>query len=146
VVEEGSSKCAVEAAPRLNTHISVAVLELPSGIYVLAVPPVLEADEERPRAVAGDGDVAWLQPELFDDGVLQIPGRGTGWDAHGPGDERASFPVAQLAFHFKGGGDVEVVFRWAEHRVPHQGPPCRSQVQHGGLRRWRVAWRWRGAR
>jgi hypothetical protein len=122
-VEEGSSKSAGEAAPRFNTDISTAVLELPSGVHILAMASVLEADEESLRAVTGDGDVAWLQPELLDDGILQVPGRGTGRDAHGPGNERASFPVAQLAFHFKGGGDVEVIFRWTEHRVPHPGPP-----------------------
>jgi hypothetical protein len=93
LIEEGGGESVGQTPPQANADVGAAVLELSTGIHLLTVAPVLEADEEGLRAVASDAHVTWLKPELLDDGVLQVPSRRTGRDTHGLGDQCAALPV-----------------------------------------------------
>lgn len=137
-IEEGGGESARETSPLADADVGTVVLELVAGEHILAVPPVLEADQESLGTMPGDGDVTGLQPELPDDGVLQVPRRGTGRNIHGPSDQGTSLPVAKLAFNLEGGGDDQVVFLWTERRVPHPGHLGRSRARHGRRGRRRL--------
>nr|TKV91972.1 hypothetical protein SEVIR_9G133433v2 [Setaria viridis] len=141
-VEESRPESACETPPWSNADVRAAALELAFCVDLLAASPVLEADEERLRPVSGDVDIAWPQPEVRDEGLLQVPRRGVGGDAHGPGDQRASLPVPQLPLQFKGGGDMKLVFLWPESRVANREVlhPQGAAVARG--RQWLLATRW----
>lgn len=100
-VEQSRTKCAREALPWADADLRAPALELSLGVDLLAAASVLESDEESFRAVSCDVNFFRAQPEVIDDGVLQVARRGVGWDAHGPGDQGISLPVPQLAFQLE---------------------------------------------
>nr|TKW35126.1 hypothetical protein SEVIR_2G351000v2 [Setaria viridis] len=129
-VEERRAKSTSEAPPWPDTYFIATEVDVTFGVDFFAVPAVLEAQQERLRAMPGDRDLAGAQPELLQDGVFNVSCGGAWRNTHGPGDQRVPLPVLQLVVDLEGGGDVERVVARPQGRVAN---PCSRHLEAG---RW----------